>query len=288
MERYNLFMEDAIHISMYPSVPYNTCAFYLSNVAGNSAREDLYDLAGTPVVILDGKKGASQPSEADYTAAINKPADYSITFEDPNPADVKITIQTLKDLPDGATIVAWMALTEKIVQFNAPNGETTHYDVFRKFLRDGNAGEEIVFPSGTKAGDMITHSFGEIDYPVSSYPDFSLVTYINLKNSLDILQAETAQIGPGASTNKFEKEKVALTTFPNPVKDVLNISWNTDSFNPQKIQIFNEYGQEVSNQAVISSKNKTTIDVQTLTQGMYLFRLVDANSKIGYGKFIVK
>ena len=35
-------------------------------------------------------------------------------------------------------------------------------------------------------------------------------------------------------------------------------------------------------------KNKTTIQIDQLSQGLYLFKLIGDNNSFGYGKFIVK
>ena len=57
--RYNKYKENAIHIYIHPSVPYSSCALNLANVPGNSARQNNYDLFGTPTAYLDGKSGGS-------------------------------------------------------------------------------------------------------------------------------------------------------------------------------------------------------------------------------------
>jgi hypothetical protein len=287
--RYNKYKENAIHIAIHPSVPYNSCALYLANVPGNSARQNNYDLFGTPTAYLDGKSGGSNlPSEAEYMNAISKPANYELKFIDPNPSQVRMEIKTLNSLPSGASIKLYVALTEKDLEYNAPNGEQHHYDVFRKFLDESNDGIQISFPAGANAGDVISYSFGQIDYPVSNYNDYNLISFLQSNSSTEILQAEITAIGPGASISHVNFNNIKLNSYPNPVVSTLNIDWQNDNFKPQSIEIFNENGQLVNKTPVRIIKNKTTIQIDQLSQGLYLFKLIGDNNSFGYGKFIVK
>ena len=47
-------------------------------------------------------------------------------------------------------------------------------------------------------------------------------------------------------------------------------------------------GQLVNKTPVRIVKNKTTIQIDQLSQGLYLFKLIGDNNSFGYGKFIVK
>jgi len=287
--RFSKYKDDAIHIAIHPSVPYNTCAFYLANKDGNGARQSNYTLFGTPTVFMNGKAGASNlPSDAEYVAAIAEKADYTIEFIKNNAQEVSIRVKTLKNLNSGATLVGFMALTEKHVFYNAPNGETEHFDVFRKFLRNSNNGEEIVFPAGSPAGTEIEHSFGAIEYTIATEGDFNVINWLVVKGSKDILQAAKSEIGSGASTNSVEFEKIKITSFPNPVADELNFEWEENDFNPQKIQVFAENGSLQLEKQLTPNKKKASLNVQQLAPGVYLFKITASNNKLAQGKFIVK
>lgn len=80
---------------------------------------------------------------------------------------------------------------------------------------------------------------------------------------------------PSLSTNSFDTAN--FKTYPNPVKDVLNIEY---SQNIEKIQVMNLLGQEVIVKAINSTQSQ--VDMANLAQGTYLVK-VTAN---GYVKTI--
>jgi len=70
-----------------------------------------------------------------------------------------------------------------------------------------------------------------------------------------------------------------VTIYPNPVKDVLSLSFNTQLLNESTtITIMDICGKEViTNNRVIGKDNTTTINVETLAQGMYLVKITSKN-----------
>ncbi len=72
------------------------------------------------------------------------------------------------------------------------------------------------------------------------------------------------------ATNTFDTSK--FNYYPNPVKDVLNLSY---SQNISKVQVMNLLGQEVITKSINS--NQSQIDMSNLPQGTYLVKVTSEN-----------
>ena len=78
-------------------------------------------------------------------------------------------------------------------------------------------------------------------------------------------------------TNSFDQNAVSI--YPNPVKDIVNIS-NNESFTSYKI--FNTLGQIVKQDTL----NGETIDLSMISNGVYSLQL--SGNKINQTKKIIK
>ena len=92
-------------------------------------------------------------------------------------------------------------------------------------------------------------------------------------------QREFSRIIIVESTNQVDDyELFELNYFPNPVNDILTIEWNGTN-TVHAIRLFSSEGKEVKMQSV-SQENKTVLNVENLSSGMYFMHL-ELNS--GYG-----
>ena len=69
-----------------------------------------------------------------------------------------------------------------------------------------------------------------------------------------------------------------FSVFPNPIKDVLNIQSETAI---TEIEIYNQLGQ-----MVLSSTNQNTIDISSVSSGIYFIKIKDVNGIIGTKKVV--
>jgi hypothetical protein len=105
------------------------------------------------------------------------------------------------------------------------------------------------------------------------------------------------QLGNGTNTNNsdaynsvtcpttldvadFTTSQNNVKTYPNPVKDILNISFDKEI---STVSIFNLIGQEVITKSINS--NESTIDVSNLASGNYLVK-VTSNEELKTTKII--
>jgi len=136
--------EDLLHISYHPSAPYPNCVLHQHNPEGNSARFDYYRPPGTPTVYLDGKiqSGSNMLNPSDVDAALQTKSfielDVSRSINN-NTLRTEVFITTRGEIPAGSSYRLYVVAVERELIYDAPNGESTHYNVFRAFLsrRDG-------------------------------------------------------------------------------------------------------------------------------------------------------
>lgn len=287
--RYNKYKEDVIHISYHPSIPYNDCIFYLANKEGNGARQSLYELIGTPTAFLNGKKGAgSLPSDAEYQNAISQKATYDLTINSASPDKVNLTITTLENLPNGASLRLFVALSENEVSYNAPNGETKHFNVFRKFLGDQNYGIVVNFSAGSTANSAKSLSLGAINYPgVNDWSKFSIIAFINPDGEKDILQATKQTVGTVAETKAIGN--IQTFVFPNPSCDAVRISWPDITLRDIEIKVFDMQGNIRMFVEQDAGRNFIELNTSGLAPGTYIYQLNDPEKRVlSNGKFIIQ
>jgi hypothetical protein len=79
-----------------------------------------------------------------------------------------------------------------------------------------------------------------------------------------------------------ENNLLSFEMYPNPVSDVLNIQLPTGT-EKAEVGVFDYTGRLVTSKII--SSNDTSIDVQKLSNGIYLIR-VSSDAKIGAQRFI--
>ncbi|GAB4421606.1 MAG: hypothetical protein OHK0039_36660 [Bacteroidia bacterium] len=152
------------HISYHPSIPYQNCTLYQHNPVENEARRTFYNVGGTPKLYLWGTSSAAGGvllPQAKIDQFKGQEALVGVTVvETPKPAgyDVEVRLRTYGEPPVG-NYRLFVAVAEKLLPFNAPNGETEHHNVFRKML-PGVEGQAVTLPApGTAATYTFSYEF---------------------------------------------------------------------------------------------------------------------------------
>lgn len=148
-----------IHLAIHPSSPYKDCVFNKHNIAENDARTNYYNAyGGTPVLVIQGVKvsgSADYSSSAIFTSHLNKMSPASIRIvqtkfgNDSIRARIVIKTEATHSL---GSLSLFVALAEDTIKYSSPNGETVHYDVFRKSLT-GTSGVNVSLPA--TVGDSV-------------------------------------------------------------------------------------------------------------------------------------
>ena len=138
---YNLldnYPGDYHHISYHPPIPYVGCIFYQHNMSENSTRTAYYNIPGTPRIMMQGTYlGLGNPllPQSVLENELGKTSPLRIKVEEEQVGtnkEVTITIKTFS--PISGQFKAYAAIAEKEIDYNSPNGETLHHDVFRRML----------------------------------------------------------------------------------------------------------------------------------------------------------
>ena len=262
---------DAIHMSVHPSSPYSSCVLNQHNRDGNDSRTRYYGIYGsTPRIAVQGK---ALSASTNYGSA-------SI-FNDPSGqmSPISISLKTMKHGGDSMVVRVvlktemahtlgelnlFVPAVEDTVFYNAPNGEKTHYNVFRKAMID-----QKVTLSKT-AGD-------------------SMVYYARTANHMDwdakrmyaiaILQGSDKAVVQ-VESNKDEEKKQVLSVskkdinsqfnvYPVPARNLVTITGpGSASYN---YEILNLRGDIVlQNEA----QGSTNVSINSLSNGVYFVRAV--------------
>jgi hypothetical protein len=133
------------HLSIHSEVPYAACIYYQYNTVGNNTRKNLYGINSTPSSItngltrgvgganllpqsrIDGLKNASSPLRIQVAENISGGV-----------LNVNVRVKTFAAVSN-PNLRMFVAIAEKETIYNAPNGESEHFNVFRTML-PGNAG----------------------------------------------------------------------------------------------------------------------------------------------------
>ena len=79
-----------------------------------------------------------------------------------------------------------------------------------------------------------------------------------------------------------------ITIFPNPTKNIINITKQSNQIKIHNIKINNIIGKTMSTEKIQYNNQKTTtLDLSTYPKGVYLIR-IDYNEKTTYKKIILK
>jgi hypothetical protein len=264
---------DVIHIAYHPSSPYSACIFSQHNPEENDERTQFYGIYGsTPKVILNG---ASLPNQSplvlpeDLDEAMDMMSDYDVQILQTEAGENQINVKViLKKIADNnlENISLYIAIAENEINYNAPNGETVHHQVFRLKL-----GEESI--NSIEVGETL-----EYNYSYSFHSDWQsdeMFAYAIVQDeSKNVLQAgKSALVGDLTAIDDQLISSGLLNFSPNPTQNILQIS-NTSDVKFQDIRIFSVHGQ-----LLFSQEFNNTINVGYLESGIYFLQLQSEEGK---------
>ncbi|HEX6914552.1 MAG TPA: zinc-dependent metalloprotease family protein [Chitinophagaceae bacterium] len=86
----------------------------------------------------------------------------------------------------------------------------------------------------------------------------------------------------------FEKDGSLIVIYPNPARDVLNIEYTSMAAGKLQLQVIDSKGSVVvkKDMTVTAGKNLESINVSTLSQGMYILRYQDNAGNVSYSRFV--
>ena len=264
------YADDVHHIAYHPSVPYNTCVFYLANKVENNARAAVYGVQGTPRVALNGtlisENGPLLP-EATLQTYLDQTSPVYLQVTETgtgNDRVATVTIHTVGNaLIEGYKLYA--ALVEKTINLTTPNGETAHDDVFRKMLPDING---VAYTPAT-LGQDVTFAFNYTIDPAWNANEMYVVAFLQNPTTKAVLNSGT-KFDPAVSATGEASRPQALHILPNPVGDRAFARLEADQ--AEKVEVFASNGQRV---AITFSSEQNTVSIPTATflPGVYFLKI---------------
>jgi hypothetical protein len=212
------------HISMHSRIPYGSCVFYQANTTPQDARADYFNLPGTPRVFINGTTGMGAGSVTAATVdnaycATCSPVEIKVSESDNGGGtrQALVKVKRVGALPTG-NFRLLAAVVEKTVNYNAPNTETVHHNVFRQFLTP-TEGVPYTLPA-QNGGTLLT----VFNYPLSTgvSSELYVVAWLFDETTKAVLNSGT----------RFDPTvvPVELTDFKGEIKESKNrLTWTTAS-----------------------------------------------------------
>lgn len=268
------YPDNVVHIAYHIPVPYNQCILYQANKPDQEARMNYYNVYGSPSAFINGTNGSGSKllDETKLTNAIASAAPLSVTVTkapsgspDGLSTLVNVNIKANSTVDAGNNARIFVLVAERTLDYTGPNGESTHPDVFRKFLTS-NAGDVIGLP---QAGNTVSMSYS---YDLESgwiadqiYP----IAFIQNIETKTVYAAGSSLLNSTTGVHEFMPEE-SLQIYPNPADNQLFLQ--TPMADPQsEARIFALSGQLVQTSKVHDQR----IDVSNLAPGMYVLRIQD-------------
>ena len=267
-----------LHIAYHPSAPYSQCYFSLQNVAENDARTNYYNTYGsTPDYFLNGKiLPAANPAINNTTidTALNQtsPVEIRATEELAGSDSMKVVVVVkTTGTTSISTVRMFAGVAENPINFNAQNGETVHYDVFRKALTAA-AGNQFALPAlNDSAVFEFTYAIKN-DWNVNNIYALALIQRDDTKEVLNATKSTRL-----VSTSVGDMEINEFRVYPNPFGEELTVdSWQLTIKQP--IQVFDIAGRKVYENSI--GTGRTTIKTANWSAGIYFLKIGTTARKI--------
>ena len=101
------------------------------------------------------------------------------------------------------------------------------------------------------------------------------ITQIGVENAITLALNSSTEI------DEYTENNLSLIAYPNPTFGTINVEYNSQS--PVQFDVINILGKNIMSQNT-NNTNKYTIDVSSLTKGLYLLQMT-TDSKITSLKF---
>lgn len=269
----NQYPNDIHHIAVHPPYPYNTCVFYQANTTENTARAALYSIQGTPQVAVNGvlaPLGSTLLPAATLQAQLNQtsPLYVKVTETGGSSRTVNIEARSVGNVPAG-NYKLYVAVVEKQINYNAPNGETVHHDVFRKMLPDISGIDYVPAAQGQSVNYTLNYSVNSNWNAAEVY----VVAFIQNTMTKEVLNSGT-KFDP-VFTGTQNPETAQVLAIPNPASDLTSFML-PQATDVEQVEVFNLNGIRVQ-APYTRAQDQLSLDVSALSAGVYLVKIDSAD-----------
>ncbi len=251
-------------ISFYPGTPYSSCIFYQANVAENLARKNYYQIVGTPTVAINGTqfKNSGQVTNT-VLDAVTGGESWLEVHVDETTGNTRTVNINLKDHVGGSISTGrlFAVIVEKEIMYTAPNGETIHRNVFRKFLTDVS-GEDVDMSSGS-ASKTYTYTLD----PGWQADQVYIIAWLINPATKEIYNSGTRFDPDMTSATSDVTQNKSLLIYPNPASSEITITL-PEGLHETPVRIFDANGQVVYDE-MTSGNKQFRINTGALSAGSY-------------------
>ncbi|MFM9950496.1 MAG: Omp28-related outer membrane protein [Saprospiraceae bacterium] len=262
------FEDDVHHIAYHPQFPYNNCLFYLANPAQNSARASFYSISGTPRVL---RNGTNSSTAGQVTAAIlqglqgqTSPIGFTVSETSGASRTATVQVHTFGDAPSG-NLRLFVAIAEREIAYNSPNGETLHHNVFRKMLTD-ISGDAF---TAAASGSTTTLSFPYTIENGWNADEIYVLAFVQNIDTKEVLNSGT-RFDPVVTSAGEANLASEFKVFPNPASGLTNIQFREPLTG--LLSILDARGAVLWNNRIDQVQN-TTADMSAFAPGIYILRV---------------
>lgn len=261
---------DVIHLAIHPGAPFEECIFFRANEVDNDARTNFYGIYGsTPRLVIQGEEqdaGVNFFSANLITKHENEMSDFemSITQEFTSVLmdSIRITVNIKRVAASSITSARlYAALAEAEVEYDAPNGESTHLDVFRSSFF-GESGEVVELPASVDEEMSYSETIPiSSNWNVDEMYTLALIQHIITSSVLQVESAEGQEI-LGVEQNPVQ---AGLNIYPNPFRSELTI----DADQIEGARVMDPIGKTVYS----SSAGNKQLNLEHLSPGAYILEV---------------
>ncbi len=291
---------DVINVQYHANIPADD-DFYYDNEADVSARMLFYGLSGTPYSFVDG--GINTNYAFEYNYVLNNRADSVDLYKRSmiNPCfdmdissqvaegilTVSCDITALEDV-DAQNLTLYILVIEKETYYNAPNGETVFYNVFKKMLPD--AGGTDLKKTWVEGESESFDGFSWLIENIYDTGDIEIIAFLQNNASKEVYQSvSTYQVDVATAVYDPLNEDLsyAFSVYPNPASDYLHIDFREELESRAVLSIYNYAGNKVLSRKLPAGLSELRIDDLHLPEGIYIVRLLRDGRSVAYKKLII-
>jgi hypothetical protein len=268
---------DVLHLAIHPSAPYAACPLNQYNTPEQDARTNYYGVyGGTPRLAIQGTVIAAS---ADYNSGSLFQSELgtfssfaaNIAIQPINATNGTATLTIIKnDTSTLDSLSLYAVLAIDTLQFAAGNGETIHYDVFRKSIW-GAAPVKVALP--LVLGDSVVYTQGfTIDAGWPSNRIYATAILQRIDNRVEqAARSSFLQQTTSTSSVTFSGKQLGYHVYPNPVSQRLTIEPSPTG--TTEARVYDLQGRILISQSV--SPNQKSIIVDALAPGVYILSVHD-------------
>lgn len=284
----NLFGQtNVLHLAIHPSSPYASCLLYQQNATANDARTNYYSVyGGTPRLVINGvvisnSTNYSNSSIFSPYQSLTTSASIRVVQQKFGMDSIRSTIIIKTEATNTLGILSlFVALAEDTVFYTGGNGETKHFDVFRKSLTS-TTGNSVSL--ATNVGDSVVFTFSSPSNSIWNFSRIYTIAVLQETSTKFLVQAEAVSASANVLTKTTERVKsINASVFPNPTDKFISIQLPESM--TAKVSLIDIEGKVVLKHGF--SQANFQFDISSLPKGTYLLKIKTDNGE--YNQKIIK